>query len=534
MWQPSLQDFDGAKKYSSVAVFACDQEYVDSAVQAIAALHYKGRWQGDIVLLTDDVSREDIEWFRTRGVSVLSCAPITNHGKFFNDPVPALTRATLLRFYCFTDFFRQWERVLYLDTDILIRGPIDRVLNAQKKFAAVRAQFPTTVRDVFLPTISHEEKASLSQQFDLDAPTFNAGVFSLQPLLFSRDAFPKLVELYKKFGPLTKMGDQSIISAYFGSDWEELPSLLNLQMNSTAVPARFASAFVIHFCGTLKPWHAGHPLFPEWMRMRERADGMDVSHPLARTSPLLLLVSTFIFTVRSHLQMRFVLLCVHLLKFVNSFLRYVRHRYVPNVANAVEKKICDIPRRFRMKFRVLRSREEFPYLLRALRLHGEGVEVGVYLGEFSEVLLRDSPLSVVHSVDPWKAFDRAEYRDKLNASVDEQEDRYQRTRERLQQFGERSVILRSFSAEASEQFRDNSLDFVFIDANHDFEHCSEDLRLWWPEIREGGVMAGHDFFDAVRGGGVYGVKTAVHTFFGTQGVRVRSTWESCPSWFVRK
>lgn len=48
-------------------------------------------------------------------------------------------------------------------------------------------------------------------------------------------------------------------------------------------------------------------------------------------------------------------------------------------------------------------------------------------------------------------------------------------------------------ARAALLFPDESLDFVFVDADHRYESVTADLRAWWPKIRPGGAMAGHDY-----------------------------------------
>jgi len=47
---------------------------------------------------------------------------------------------------------------------------------------------------------------------------------------------------------------------------------------------------------------------------------------------------------------------------------------------------------------------------------------------------------------------------------------------------------------ASRKFKDKSLDFVFIDAAHDYESAKNDIIAWLPKIKNGGILAGHDYY----------------------------------------
>ncbi len=49
------------------------------------------------------------------------------------------------------------------------------------------------------------------------------------------------------------------------------------------------------------------------------------------------------------------------------------------------------------------------------------------------------------------------------------------------------------SENAVVQFADSSLDFVFIDGNHTYPAVKNDIKLWTPKIRSGGILSGDDY-----------------------------------------
>lgn len=53
--------------------------------------------------------------------------------------------------------------------------------------------------------------------------------------------------------------------------------------------------------------------------------------------------------------------------------------------------------------------------------------------------------------------------------------------------------IRKSSEEAVKEYEDESLDFVFIDAGHEYDDVKKDIEIWLPKVKKGGILAGHDY-----------------------------------------
>ena len=169
------------------------------------------------------------------------------------------------------------------------------------------------------------------------------------------------------------------------------------------------------------------------------------------------------------------------------------------------------------------DRDEIPAVLNRRGLTGRGAEIGVKLGRYSDLLLSSWEGEKLISIDPWLEAEPDEYVDHANVQQDRHEDFYRHTKDLLAKYRDRSEIWRTTSVEAAKRVPDGSLDFVYIDARHDYDSVLEDLEAWFPKLRPGGLMAGHDYADGEFRQGVFGVKSAVDEFFGARDIAVHAT-----------
>lgn len=123
----------------------------------------------------------------------------------------------------------------------------------------------------------------------------------------------------------------------------------------------------------------------------------------------------------------------------------------------------------------------------------KGVEIGVQWGKFSEKLCKANPNIELYSIDPWHSR-------RLKARMDE---KFNESTQRLAPYN--ATVIRKFSMDALADFKNNSLDFVYIDGNHSFDYVCPDIIYWSHKVRKGGVVACHDYFHHRNGGIVHAV-----------------------------
>lgn len=147
------------------------------------------------------------------------------------------------------------------------------------------------------------------------------------------------------------------------------------------------------------------------------------------------------------------------------------------------------------------------------------VEVGVYTGAScaflaQQLIFREKAFEL-YAVDLWDKVNlETDYDRKIGTPIwNEFVDRLRR--EGLE---ERVKVLRMESAKAATEFEDGSVDFVFIDANHSYEHVKADIEAWRPKVRTGGLLSGHDY------GEPCGVKQAVDELLAGQISLMGTCW----------
>jgi len=127
-----------------------------------------------------------------------------------------------------------------------------------------------------------------------------------------------------------------------------------------------------------------------------------------------------------------------------------------------------------------------------------GAEIGVNKGKNAKSILKELNVEKLYLIDVWFNYkeiqanrpQKSNFKFILNEFKDDKQIK----------------IIRELSKNAIKFVKDNSLDFVYIDANHLFEFVYQDINLWYNKVKKGGIIAGHDVF------GHIGVLKAVKKF----------------------
>jgi hypothetical protein len=94
------------------------------------------------------------------------------------------------------------------------------------------------------------------------------------------------------------------------------------------------------------------------------------------------------------------------------------------------------------------------------------VQISICCGIFSEKICQANPQLSLTSIDPWLKRD----------------DLYEISKKRLAPYN--CAVIRDYRENAYKQFADNSLDFVYIDGNHEFRYVAEDIYEWEKKVRK--------------------------------------------------
>lgn len=119
-----------------------------------------------------------------------------------------------------------------------------------------------------------------------------------------------------------------------------------------------------------------------------------------------------------------------------------------------------------------------------------GAEIGVKKADNAINMLKNLNFKEFILIDPFKKY-------KGYVDVFDDFDTWEiTTRKRIRKYEQMGIakLIKDFSHNAVELFPDCYFDIIYDDSNHAYKYVKQNLELWFPKVKVGGYIGGHDFF----------------------------------------
>lgn len=261
----------------NLIVTVADENFINPAKQLFSSVYFKAGWSGDYLLITHNLSPVDKDWFVSRGIIVYE-PPLLSDKPFSEKAYPPLL---LSKLYLFTEYFKQWNKIIFLDVDIIVQSSLNNLLEVPGFAAAPAMYFKLKREFIDNYNFSHDFR----KKYNLNTPALTTGVFVLDTNLINSQTFGEIMSLYSEFCDICQYGEESILNLYFYKQWHKLPVIYNAAPwflnNRYGLIANKKTAVIIHFiCYPYKPWHRENAYYEEWLENFNCADNIDVTNPI--------------------------------------------------------------------------------------------------------------------------------------------------------------------------------------------------------------------------------------------------------------
>ena len=209
----------------NLIVTISDNSHINMAKQLFSSLYFNSGWKGDYMLLSYQVPEKKLAWFRKRGILVRNSELLWK-----SKNISGLQLRQKLKLNIFTDEFKKWTNIIYLDSDIIVTASLDDLVNV-KGFGAVpdsgrplRGQFVD--ENVLNRKIFHQ----LYKEYDVKKKSFNSGVLAFNSDNINSQVLDRALQILEKYGKIFRWSDQPLFNLLFYEKWVALPCVYNVQM----------------------------------------------------------------------------------------------------------------------------------------------------------------------------------------------------------------------------------------------------------------------------------------------------------------
>jgi len=261
----------------NLLVTLANEKYIPQARQLFSSVYWNAGWDGDYLLLAHEIPEEKLGWFKEKGILIKNCQLLLEVGYGLKMEFSPLIYD---KYYLFTEEFKKWKHIIYLDSDIIVKGPLDR-LTQIKTFGAAR--------NLYYGKLFHEFHNPQNNQingisYDLDTTSLNGGFFSFNTDIITPGLFDEMKNFLSNHVREFVMGEQTALNIHFYKKWEKFPLIFSVfptgpNFKSFRIPKRLKFV-AIHYIVTGETkyplWNPQNPYFKEWETNLAKAEEIDL------------------------------------------------------------------------------------------------------------------------------------------------------------------------------------------------------------------------------------------------------------------
>lgn len=216
-------------------ILVTDKNFKDKALNTLHQLRTIGDYSGDVVIIIGDDLKDQLDVtdenthikYYPNHKSILKDYILTDkESRYYNN---SYNRSFQFhKFNIFDEYFKQWDKCLYIDAGMHIFKPIERILNldCKDKLLAHSDSYPDYVNKLSFQFDGEkypEMFEKLNKEYDLDIDYFQSTMMLYDPNISESNTVKRLQELSEKY--ISKTNDQGIFNLYFNNErklWEQI------------------------------------------------------------------------------------------------------------------------------------------------------------------------------------------------------------------------------------------------------------------------------------------------------------------------
>ncbi len=275
-------------KDKNIIVVLADKYYVDQVKQVFSSVYYNSGWKGDYMIMTSDMDDQSLHEFKEKGILIYK----------YNDEIyKQITQnkdnwiTVFGKFELFKEFFKQWDKIIFLDGDIIVKSSLDELLKLDGFNApnAPSALLNEIIRNNYIKlkgefrNTDYKLYDKLNNNYDLNEIPFNPGIMVIETNIIKHNTYQDIISLYKEYGILNKFREESTLNLYFYKKRKNISSMYNtlpvLNQISYKIKIEEMKVPILHFMGYVKPWHAKtSKYYNEWKDNLNKFEYIDLNN----------------------------------------------------------------------------------------------------------------------------------------------------------------------------------------------------------------------------------------------------------------